>query len=126
MKKEVRKLMFVFSGSFINHNYELILVPKTNLYICLDKLETKEDLICALLEWCSRDCIKSMPYRSESRNRKYRNEVLDNLNYFLDTKFTQEDMELIYQKLGNGIRHKLTEKFVNSGFDFNVLRSDEE
>ena len=36
MEKYVRNLMNVFEASFINRLNELILIPKTNLYICLD------------------------------------------------------------------------------------------
>jgi hypothetical protein len=33
-------------------------------------------------------------------------------------------MELIYQKLGNSINHDLTIKFVKSGYDMNILKSE--
>lgn len=124
--KELLELMKCFNGSFINQNFELILYPKTNLYICLNGVETKEDLICKLLEWCSRDCFKSQPFCSDKRNHKYHNEILNGLNKYLHTNFTREDMGIIYQKLGNRINHELTEKFVKNSYDFKVLWSYEE
>lgn len=122
----IKKLMNCFKGSFINHNFELILYPKTNLYISLEGVEKRKDLIFKLLEYCSRDCFKTQPFKSNKRNQQYHDEVLRCLNKFLHIDFTEKDMELIYQKLGNGINHELTEKFVNSGYDLEVLRSDEE
>ena len=35
--------------------------------------------------------------------------------------FTQEDMEYIYTYLGNGIKHELCMKFVQSGYDLGVI-----
>lgn len=118
------KTMSEFRGCFINDNKELILIPKTNLYISLRDVDTSLDLKCKLLEWCSRDCVKAQPYNQEWRNQKYRLEVLSKLNEVLRTNFTQDEMELIYQKLGNAIRHNLTIKFVNSGYDLSVLKGE--
>lgn len=121
MKDKVMELMKVFYGSFINHNFELILIPKTNLYFRLEDIKNEEDLICKLLEWCSRDCYKRQFYKTEKRNEQYHNEVLDKLNIFLKTNFNQEDMDVIYTKLGNSVNHKLTQEFVRSGFDMSLL-----
>lgn len=119
---EVRKLMLAFPyGAVINASFDLILYPKTNLSFSLKDVETKEELICKVFEWCSRHCFKSLPYRSERRNKQYHNEILESVNYYLKTNFSQNDMELIYTYLGNGIRHELTKKFVSSGYDLNIL-----
>lgn len=40
MTDYVFEVMREFPGSFINHNNELILIPKTNLYICLRDVNT--------------------------------------------------------------------------------------
>ena len=121
----LKKLMDCFKDSYITHNFELILYPKTNLYISLEDNEGINDLIAKLLEYCSRDCFKTQPFKSNKRNQRYHDEILGCLNKFLFTDFTEKDIELIYQKLGNGINHELTEKFINSDFDLDVLRSDE-
>ena len=43
--------------------------------------------------------------------------MLRGINVFLKTNFSPEDMEIIYQKLGNRIRHELTVGFVENGKD---------
>ncbi len=118
--------MSVFDKSFINHINELILIPKTNLYFSLRDVESEVDLKCKVLEWCSRDAVKSMLYPTNRGNARYQNDVRDNINIFLKTKFTREDMELIYQKLGNCVNRELTMKFVQSNYDLSVLRRVDE
>ena len=39
----------------------------------------------------------------------------------LGTNFTREEMELIYERLGNSCNRELTEKFVGSGYDMKLL-----
>lgn len=48
--------------------------------------------------------------------------MLDGINDFLETDFTENDMEEIYQYLGNAINHKKTVGFIESEYDFKVLR----
>lgn len=120
----ITDLMNVFNKSFINHINELILIPKTNLYFSLHDVESEADLKYKVLEYCSRDAVKSMPYSSNRNNYIYQNNVRKNINIFLNTNFTREDMELIYQRLGNAIRHDLTVKFVMLNYDLNILRSE--
>ncbi|MBY5033881.1 hypothetical protein K6V78_02135 [Streptococcus gallolyticus] len=43
------------------------------------------------------------------------------LNHYLGTLFSDEDIALIYQRLGNGINPELTFRFIDSGFDMEVL-----
>ena len=115
------KVMNIFYGSFINHNNELILIPKTNLYFYLGDVNTVAEMKYKLLEWCSRSCFKAMPYRYTKKNREYQDDVLRKVNECLDMEFTREQMELIYTKLGNCINHELTMKFVSSGYDMKLL-----
>lgn len=117
----VFEMMNVFTGSFINCNKELILIPETNLYICLEDVHTIHYLKCELLEWCSRSCVEAMPYRNDNHNRKYQDDTLNKINKCLNTHFTREQMLLIYTKLGNGINTNLTDEFVRSGYDMNKL-----
>ena len=65
-----------------------------------------------------------MPFRSNWRNEEYHKLILKRVNEFLGTDFTEEDMEIIYQYLGNAIRHKLTIKFVESDYDLTVLKEN--
>lgn len=50
--------------------------------------------------------------------------MLDGVNNFLDTDFSEKDMEEIYQYLGNAIDHSKTVRFVESRFDFSVLQEE--
>lgn len=122
----VFEVMKIFGGSFINADRELILVPKTNLYIPLKDVHTANDLRFKLLECCSRDSCKAQPFASGRANTIYRKATLNKLNKSLGTQFTSDEMELIYQELGNGVNHELTKQFVYSGYDMKVLQGEEE
>ncbi len=108
---------------FINSNEELILCRKTNLWFRIDDVTSLwSDVSCKLLEWCSRDAYKSMRFASEKRNKRYHKDVRNIINEFLGTSFDEDDMQLIYSELGNGVNHDLTFKFVRSGFNMDVLK----
>ena len=80
MTDYVFEVMKQFPGSFINYNNELILIPKTNLYVGLYNVNTPTDLKFKLLEWCSRDCTYALRYSQEWRNRRYQDNVLSRIN----------------------------------------------
>lgn len=122
MTDYVFEVMREFPGSFINHNNELILIPKTNLYICLRDVNTPTELKYKLLEWCSRDCTCALVYSQKWRTIRYQDDVLSKINKCLGTNFTREEMELIYERLGNSCNHKLTERLVLSGYDMQLLK----
>lgn len=67
-----------------------------------------------------------MPYRKNRLNEVYWNDVRNGINKVLKTDFDHSEMEVIYDRLGNEINRNLTIKFIESGYDMNVLRSDEE
>lgn len=46
------------------------------------------------------------------------------INTFLETGFSEEQMGIIYEKLGNAINHKKTIQFIESGYDFAVLEKE--
>lgn len=124
-QNELLKLtMNTFRGSFINHNNELILVPKTNLYFLLDNIESELEFKCKILEWCSRDASKTMPYNQLSRNREYWTMVREGINSILGTKFNHEDMYLIYGELGNQVDRNLTVRFIESNYDLEILKEE--
>lgn len=121
---EARKaLLQSFPGSFINSRDEFIAHMKANECILLSNCETPEDIECKVLEWFSRAAFKSQPYSQEWRNRKFHEFMLRGINAFLETNFSPEDMEIIYQKLGNRIRHELTVGFVEHGKDIEWLEN---
>ncbi len=121
MTDYVFEVMKQFPGSFINYNNELILIQKTNLYVCLHDVNTPTDLKFKLLEYCSRECTFVERYSQEWRNRRYQDDILLRINKCLGTNFTHDEMELIYDVLGNRCNHELTQRFVSSGYDMKVL-----
>ena len=121
----LKKIRDEFYDSFINKNNELILIPKTNLYFLLSNVETELDLKCKLLEWCSRDACKAMPFDKDWQNNNYNNLVRENINNVLKTNFSEEEMEDIYCKLGNCVNRKKTIKFINSNYDMSILKGED-
>lgn len=113
-----RKIRAAFPAAFVNMHNELILIPKANTYIMLNQVRDERDFKAAVLEDCTRNAFKG-------RSCKLRDEHLDGINKLLDTKFTRDDMELIYTYLGNGIQHDLCLRFVASGYDLEIIREEE-
>ena len=117
IKLLINKLLALDLKSFINNRNELILIPKTNLYFRLEGVETELDFKCKLLEWCSRDSVKGV---SNYWQRKTRNMI----NYLLGTNFTTNNLNMIYCRLGNCVNHNLTISFIESNYDFNLLKTN--
>lgn len=115
------KLFEAFPHGFINHNLEFITNKQVNSFITLEGKSLPEIKV-SLLEYLSRDACKTMWFRSEKANRVWQDYNLNGINKFLETEFTHEDMEFIYQTLGNGVRHLVTEAFVNNGCDIDWLK----
>ncbi len=116
-----KKLMRCFPESFINYHGEFIAHKKSNTFLILDPCKDERMLNCRVLEWFSRAAFKTEPYNSDRANHKFHRFMLDGVNAFLGTAFTFDDMELIYTHLGNAINKDLTIKFVESGYDMEVL-----
>ena len=125
MTDEIFNVAKCFPDSFINSNGELIISVKGNVYFIATDCNTKEDIVCKLLEWCSRPMAKGQPYASEKRNSEWRDSLICRLNEYLGTDFTQEDMYLIYEKLGNRINHDLTLRFIESRYDLDLIRLED-
>lgn len=120
----VRRCMYVFNGSYINRCNELILNQKTNLYMPLDGVNDEHEFIARLLEWCIRDAFKTQPYQYELRNKSYHEAIRNKINTYLKTDFNEQDAELIYQAIGNGINHKLALEFVKNQYDLKMLEKE--
>jgi len=110
----IRRAMMVFEGSFINHNYELILNRQYNIYFRLEDVETEHDFKCKMLWWVSRSACEGI---SEYRQNKIR----ESLNRFLGVEFSKANWMCIYCKLGNKVNSNLTNEFIESGYDLSVL-----
>ena len=121
-----KKLARAFPDSFINTNLEFIAHLKANEYFRLEDCETEFDVKCKVLEWLSRGAHKTCPFNTNLKNERFHNFMLNGINDFLGTDFTTEDMAIIYQELGNRVRHSLTEEFINSGYDMAVLKGGAE
>ena len=121
-----RKLAKAFPNSFINTALEFIAHKEANEYFRLEDCESEFDVKCKVLEWLSRGAYKTCPFHTNLKNERFHNFMLNGINDFLGTDFTTEDVAIIYQKLGNRVRHSLTEEFVNSGYDMDVLKGGAE
>lgn len=115
------RLLSIFEGSFFNSREEFIAHGYSNTYFIFSNCETELDVKCKILEWFSRPASKGIPYSQEWRNKKFRKFMLDGINEFLGTEFTEQDMEVIYTYLGNAIKHELTIRFIESGYDMQLL-----
>ena len=124
---EVREaLLQSFPKSFINVRDEFIAHKFSNTYFCLKNCVSAEDIECKVLEQLSRAAFKSQPYWQEWRNRKFHEFMLNGINAFLETGFSESDMEVIYQYLGNCVNHDLTVGFVQNGMDIDWLKRETE
>ena len=121
-----KKLARAFHNSFINTSLEFIAHKEANAYFRLEDCNTEFDVKCKVLEWLSRGAYKTCPFHTNLKNERFHNFMLNGINDFLETDFTQDDMAIIYQMLGNRVRHSLTEEFVNSGYDMELLKGGAE
>ncbi len=123
MRDTELKLLNAFPQSFINHLGEFIAHRKSNIYFnlanCVDDLEIK----CKVLEWLSRSACKTQVYRQHKKNDEFHEFMLRGINTFLGTDFSKKDIALIYQELGNQVNRPLTVKFVESGYNMELLKS---
>ena len=120
------KLQRAFPDSFINMQLEFIAHLKANEYFRLEDCENEFDVKCKVLEWLSRGAHKTCPFNTNLKNERFHNFMLNGINDFLGTDFTEEDIAVIYDILGNRVRHSLTEEFINSGYDMAVLKGGAE
>ena len=116
------KLVHSFSQSFINGGLEFIAHKKANEYFRLEDCKCEFDVKCKVLEWLSRGAYKTEPFDSESKNEEFHEFMLNGINKYLGTKFSYDDMEIIYTYLGNRCNHERTVAFINSGYDMAVLK----
>lgn len=120
------KLLTCFEKSFFNVRDEFIAHEFSNTYFIFSNCETELDVKCKVLEWLSRSASKGVPYSSEWRNKKFRKFMLDGINQFLETDFTEEEIDIIYTYLGNAVHHNRTIRFIESGYDFSLLEGGAE
>lgn len=118
------KIMASFKESFVkcnNDGFEIILDSKSNFFFSLENIDSDCELIRRLISSVSR-CYKTEPYEKEWRNRKYQTELMTSFNGFLGTNFTEDDFEYIYTYLGNGCNKPIAIKFIESGYNIEILK----
>lgn len=121
INKELLRLMKSFPNSFINHNGEFIAHREANEYFILGDIKNDIELEYKTLEWLSRAACKTEPFKSKKKNNEFNSFMLSGINRFLDTNFTKDEMMTIYTYIGNNIRRPLTEQFVASGYNMEIL-----
>ena len=119
----IKRLMNCFPNSFVNSELEFVADMKSNTYFRLEDCKTDLDIKCKVLEWFSRSAYKTQPYASEKRNKEFHEFMLNGINQFLGTDFSEDDMEQIYTYLGNAVNHERTVAFVENGYDMEFLQS---
>lgn len=124
MEEYIVRLKNCFDNSFINQSLEFIAHREANEYFRLSDCKCELDVKCKVLEWLSRGAYKTEPFRSKTKNIQFHCFMLKGINQYLGTNFTKEDMIPIYTYLGNSCNHHKTIRFIESGFDMNVLGGD--
>ena len=121
----LKKLMNCFPNSFINSSGEFI-AHHTGEYFIFENCKTELDVKCKVLEWFSRAAFKTEPFNTNHKNERFHQFMLDGINKFLGTNFTQADMEDIYTYLGNAIKHQKTIEFIEGGYDMSFFNQFKE
>lgn len=116
------KLLKSFPGSFISCHGEFIAHNKANEYFILRNCKDDFEIKCKVLEWLSRAAYKTEPYQQRKKNKEFHLFMRGGINDFIGVDFSEADIELIYTKLGNNCNRPLCEKFVESGYDMEVLK----
>lgn len=120
-----RKLAHFFPQGYINYNLEFIAHEEANEYFRLEDCECEFDVKCKVLEWLSRGAYKTCPFNSNRKNERFHNFMLNGINNFLGTDFTESDIEEIYTYLGNRCNHEKTVRFIESNYDMSILKGGE-
>lgn len=123
LKEAQEALLSSFKRSFINDSNEFIAHKKTNQYFSLSDCYGSDDVDCKVLEWFSRPAHKSEPYIQKRSNDELHQFMLSGINLYFGTKFTEDDISIIYEKLGNGVNHELTLLFVRSAMSVEWLKN---
>lgn len=103
---------------------DIIIYPKMNSCFLHNNIKSDLEFKCKILEYLSRPSFKGGRYKSSSRNIEIYDYHLNGINEVLGTNFTREQIEDIYVPIGNGIRRKLCIAFIESNYDFNLLKEN--
>jgi len=84
----------------------------------LPDIKTKEEFDYKLLSYCS-FYFASNHFKKSSMQCKW---AWNRVNRWFRVDFTYDELQIIYQKLGNGANQSLGLKFIKSSFDMIVLK----
>lgn len=125
MKDFLIKIMTAFPHSFIkyyvNGGFEITLDQQNVLWFSLREIESDIELKRRFISAVSR-CYKTKPYRTSKRNIEWQQKHISAFNKTLGTKFNIDEITYIYTYLGNGCNKPIAIKFIESGYDLNVLK----
>jgi hypothetical protein len=125
IKNFLIKIMSAFPHSFIKYfeygGFEMILDEKNVFCFSLEEIESDIELKRRFISIVSR-CYKTQPYRTFKSNIEYQQKYISAFNKALGTKFNIYELEDIYTYLGNGCNKPIAIKFIESGYDLNILK----
>lgn len=123
MLETIKRLLKAFPFGIVNHSFEFVADPnpRVNSYFCLGGCETSLDICRKVLEYLSRDSCVSMHYSIQKKNDEVWDYHREGINRFFGTDFSRKEMESIYAKFGNGIRHEECKDFILCGFPAEML-----
>ena len=114
IKNFLIKIMSAFPHSFIKYfeygGFEMILDEKNVFCFSLEEIESDIELKRRFISIVSRCYIE------------YQQKYISAFNKALGTKFNIYELEDIYTYLGNGCNKPIAIKFIESGYDLNVLK----
>lgn len=119
------KIMSAFPHSFIKYyvygGFEITLDEQNVLCFSLEGIGSDLELKRKFISVVSR-CYKTQPYRTSKRNSEWQQKYISAFNKTLGTKFNADEIAYIYTYLGNGCNKPIAIKFIESGYDLNVLK----
>ena len=125
MKDFLIKIMTAFPRSRIEYyvygGFVIYLDEKNMFWFSLEKIESDIELKRRFISAVSR-CYKTEPYRTSKRNIEWQQKHISAFNEALGTKFNDDEIEYIYTYLGNGCNKPIAIKFIESGYDLNILK----
>lgn len=125
IKDFLTSIISAFPHSFIKYyiygGFEISLDEQNMLYFSLDEIGSDLELKRRFISVVSR-CYKTQPYTTSKRNIEWQQKHMVAFNKVLGTNFTEDDFEYIYTYLGNGCNKPIAIKFIESGYDLNVLK----
>ena len=111
----------VIKPSIMDGGFEITLDEKNVLWFSLGEIESALELKRRFISAISR-CYKTEPYRTFKRNIEWQQKHISAFNKTLGTKFNIDEITYIYTYLGNGCNKPIAIKFIESGYDLNVLK----